>query len=81
MQIAKSPKPRASYGLVSRPSDNHMNYDPPWTGLGTNVSLGRHTPPGRSQSIAVRLIPMGVWRDLVRSRQNEKTGATRLCRK
>src|SRR5215831_15963862 len=52
----------------------------PWTRLGTNVSLGWHTPPGRSQSIAASLIPTGVWCDSVRNQQSEKTGAVRVCR-
>src|SRR6266852_1095205 len=56
------------------------NASNPWTWLGTKVSLGWHTPPGRSQSIAASLIPTGVWCDSVRNQQSEKTGAVRVCR-
>jgi len=55
------------------------NASNPWTWLGTKVSLGWHTPPGRSQSIAASLILMGVWCDSVRNQQSEKTGAVRIC--
>jgi len=51
-----------------------------WTQFGTNVSLGRQKPPGRSQNIAASLILMGDWRDSVRSQVNEETGAVKVCK-
>lgn len=48
-----------------------------WTRSGTNVLLGRQTPPGRKQFIADRLILMGDWRDSFAA-INEETGAVWL---
>jgi len=50
--MTESPKPRASSGLASPPRQPFEC--PLWTRLGTNVSLGRQKPPGRSQGIATR---------------------------
>ena len=47
-----------------------------WTRFGTNVFLGGERRQGGRQRIAFRLIPMGGWRDSLRSQKSEKTGAT-----
>ena len=78
--------------LLNRPSREPLNdwrrhgnshrecTQPLGHGLAPTFS-GWHKPPGRSQSIAASLIPMGVWCDSVRNRRSEKTDAVRVCRK
>jgi hypothetical protein len=45
-------------------------------GLAPTFFWGGNGRQGGRRSIAFRLIPMGGWRDSLRSQKSEKTGAT-----
>jgi hypothetical protein len=45
-------------------------------GLAPTFFWGGERRQGGRRSIAIRLIPMGGWRDSLRSQKSEKTGAT-----
>jgi hypothetical protein len=47
-------------------------------GMAPTFFWGGECRQGSRSSIAAYLIPMGVWRDSVRSRRNEETGAMQV---
>lgn len=73
----ESPKPRTTWGWHAQAIAMTSVLNTTGHGLGPTFFWGGKVRQGGRSNTAIRLIPMGDWRDLVRSQTREKTGATR----